>query len=188
MSETPMKKFRFSKTGPSSDWIDATGTIFRKCTGCESVKHLSEDYFWPQRATKSGFRSKCKLCLGYQSKKKWGTRNPPTKECLTQRHKSWRHQQPAGIYKITCISNNRVYIGESLCLPVRFHSHKSDLNSNDRRTNKDLQIDWNMYGEQSFIFEIIETTEKNKKLLKNKERYYINKFLKEGKQIYNSLL
>jgi hypothetical protein len=186
MSETLMKKFRFNKTGPSSDWIDASGTIFRKCTGCEVVKQLSEDHFWPQRTTKSGFRSKCKLCLGYQSKKKWGTRNPPTKEHLAQKHKSWRQQQAAGIYKITCNKNNKVYIGESMCLSMRFSSHKSDLKLPNRNTNSDLQKDWDLYGEQSFAFDIIEITQNNKKHLVERERYYIDKFCKQGKKLYNS--
>ena len=186
MSETLMKKFRFNKTGPSNDYIDDLGIIHRKCSKCGTIKQLSEGNFWRQQTTRSGFRSKCKLCLGYQSKKKWGIRNQPSKQEQGDKHKRWKSQQPSGVYAITCNKNNKVYIGESKCLSMRFHSHKSDLKLSNRHTNTALQKDWDLYGEQSFTFEILEITQNNKKHLVERERFYIDEFRKQGKKLYNS--
>jgi len=61
----------------------------------------------------------------------------------------------AGIYKITCIANNKVYIGSTTDVRKRWYWHKGDLRAN-RHHNSHLQFAWNKYGEQSFEFEILE--------------------------------
>jgi group I intron endonuclease len=60
-----------------------------------------------------------------------------------------------GIYKITNKINGMVYIGESLDIERRWAEHKADLDSNKHHSRK-LQKDWNKYGEDNFIFEVIE--------------------------------
>ena len=65
-----------------------------------------------------------------------------------------------GIYKITNLINNKVYIGESLDIYRRWDEHKEDLNNNSHHSYK-LQKDWNKYGQDNFKFEIIEELDKN---------------------------
>jgi group I intron endonuclease len=77
-----------------------------------------------------------------------------------------------GIYCIKNILNNKIYIGSSVNIIDRWYTHKTRLRYN-RHENKYLQKSWNKYGEQSFIFEVIEET--NLKYLKEKEEYYIKK-------------
>ena len=97
----------------------------------------------------------------------------------------WKDRQPAGIYKITCLNNNRVYIGETSCIPMRWISHKSDLKRPLGKTNPLLQEDWDKYGESSFQFEVIEETKKDKDFLYERELYFIKKYHSEGYELYN---
>jgi group I intron endonuclease len=59
-----------------------------------------------------------------------------------------------GIYKITCINNNKVYIGSSSNINLRWQSHKSRLKNG--KHNKNLLNSYNKYGIDSFIFEVLE--------------------------------
>lgn len=60
-----------------------------------------------------------------------------------------------GIYKITNTVNGKVYIGSSVDINGRLNSHRSDLRQN-KHGNQHLQKAWNLYGEESFIFDVIE--------------------------------
>lgn len=60
-----------------------------------------------------------------------------------------------GIYKITCLSNNKFYIGSSIELEYRIRTHLGSLRKNKHR-NKHLQAAYNKYGENNFIVECIE--------------------------------
>lgn len=59
-----------------------------------------------------------------------------------------------GIYKITNMKNNKIYIGESVNINKRWNYHKEKLNNNSHNNIK-LQKDWNIYKEYNFKFEII---------------------------------
>jgi group I intron endonuclease len=59
-----------------------------------------------------------------------------------------------GIYKITNIYNNKCYIGESMNIERRWKEHKKSLQENKHHSYK-LQKDYNQYGENAFIYEII---------------------------------
>jgi group I intron endonuclease len=61
----------------------------------------------------------------------------------------------AGIYKISCTQNNKYYYGSSVDILSRWHSHRKSLRKKLHH-NKILQNVWNKYGEESFVFEIIE--------------------------------
>jgi group I intron endonuclease len=61
----------------------------------------------------------------------------------------------SGIYLIKNITNNKVYIGSAINIPKRWSQHKKLLKEG-KHHSKHLQSAWNIYGEQSFIFEIIE--------------------------------
>lgn len=76
------------------------------------------------------------------------------------------------VYKITCLKNNKFYIGSSIDINRRFYEHKKDLNEN-KHSSKYLQRCWNKYGKENFKFEIIETINDIKQLL-IREQWYLD--------------
>jgi group I intron endonuclease len=59
-----------------------------------------------------------------------------------------------GIYKITCIPTQKVYIGQSINVKKRIAAHRSDLKAN-RHGNDYLQNVVNKYGIENFKFQAI---------------------------------
>ena len=59
-----------------------------------------------------------------------------------------------GIYEIQCISNKKVYIGESECLLARFGKHVATLTQN-KHDCKELQKDWNTFGIKTFTIKVL---------------------------------
>lgn len=82
-----------------------------------------------------------------------------------------------GIYKIESINNNKPYIGSSNNIERRWNEHIRQLNKGEHHSIK-LQRAWNKYGEDNFVFTIIEECEINELL--NREHYYIY-------EVYNSI-
>lgn len=76
-----------------------------------------------------------------------------------------------GIYKITNLSNNKVYIGQSTKLKDRKYRHFSELRCG-RHHNPHLQSSFNKFGESNFSFEIIE--EHPVIELDDRERFWIS--------------
>lgn len=76
-----------------------------------------------------------------------------------------------GIYKIQNIINNKVYIGQSVDIELRWKEHLYALSKNIHE-NKHLQNAWNKYGESNFTFTIVEECEEEN--LTEKEQYYID--------------
>lgn len=97
----------------------------------------------------------------------------------------------SGIYTITNRSNGKVYIGESLDIYRRWHDeHIPQLRKNSHY-NKELQKDFNEYGEDNFNFEILERySEDNPITTKARililEGYFITQFKKSGVHLYNA--
>lgn len=86
-----------------------------------------------------------------------------------------------GIYKITNVSNGKLYIGSATHYRIRKERHKTKLRG-DRHENGKLQNAWNKYGEDMFEFEIIEECEKDK--LIEREQYWMDE-LEVVKNGYN---
>lgn len=64
-----------------------------------------------------------------------------------------------GIYKITNITNNMVYIGQTMQrFQKRYWHHQWKLN-NGTHDNQHLQNAWNLYGDDAFEFSVVETIE-----------------------------
>lgn len=61
----------------------------------------------------------------------------------------------SGVYKITCSVNSNYYYGSSVNLKSRFKNHISKLRLQKHRNHR-LQKTFNKYGENSFIFEVVE--------------------------------
>lgn len=60
------------------------------------------------------------------------------------------------IYEIRNIKDNKVYIGQTRRAPVvRWNEHKIALNKN-KHSNGKLQFAWNKYGENFFVFNVIQ--------------------------------
>ena len=87
-----------------------------------------------------------------------------------------------GIYQIRNLINNFVYIGQTKdSFWNRFLNHKNRLERN-AHTNIKLMKDWNLYGKENFVFEILEIGDNT--VLDELERKYI-KNAKEKNISYN---
>ena len=77
-----------------------------------------------------------------------------------------------GIYRIVNNVNGKCYVGSAVNLNNRWRIHKHNL-KNKKHKNNHLQNAWNKYGEENFIFEILEYVYDKKDLIKI-EQYYID--------------
>jgi len=77
------------------------------------------------------------------------------------------------VYKIENKENGKKYIGSSWKIKERFKQHLSALRNN-RHPNKELQKDWNEYGEESFKFEVLEIVNSPKVKLEEIEQFYMD--------------
>lgn len=86
-----------------------------------------------------------------------------------------------GIYSIINTKNNKRYIGQSKNINKRFLQHKRELNKN-QHINSHLQSAWNKYGEDVFIFALIEECEEDNLDTKEKEwiAFYKSDISKNG--------
>lgn len=63
--------------------------------------------------------------------------------------------KPAGIYQVKNTVNGRMLLGSSLNLEGPLNRHKFLLKIGSH-TNKSLQKDWDEFGPENFVFEILE--------------------------------
>jgi len=77
-----------------------------------------------------------------------------------------------GVYEIRNTINNKVYIGSSTNIPIRWKQHIEDLIYNCHENYK-LQEDYKKYGLTAFSFRILEIV-KEQKYLFEKEQEYID--------------
>jgi len=80
------------------------------------------------------------------------------------------------IYRLSCLVNFKVYIGQTIKKPLRRWKteHRWALRKNKHK-NKHLQAAWNLYGETSFVFEVIEEFDPEMNFsLDYLEQYWIN--------------
>jgi group I intron endonuclease len=77
-----------------------------------------------------------------------------------------------GIYKWINLSNNKIYIGSALNFKSRKSAHLRELRRKVHHSEH-LQSAFNMYGENQFVFIVLEEiTDRN--LLKEREQYYLD--------------
>lgn len=96
----------------------------------------------------------------------------------------------SGIYTITNKVTGKMYIGESLDIYRRWHDEHIPKLRKDLHYNKELQNDFNKYGEENFEFEILERYSGNdpistKARILILESYFIMQFRKAGISLYN---
>lgn len=97
----------------------------------------------------------------------------------------------SGIYTITNKVTGKLYIGESLDIYRRWHDEHIPQLRKNCHYNKELQNDFNKYGEENFSFEVLERYSGNdpistKARLLILESYFITQFEKAGIDIYNA--
>lgn len=78
----------------------------------------------------------------------------------------------SGIYCIENLSTHKKYVGQAVSVSGRFKEHISDLNHQDH-FNSYLQNAWNKYGEDDFIYYVLEYCSIEK--LDERETFYIDK-------------
>lgn len=76
-----------------------------------------------------------------------------------------------GIYQIRNLVNGKVYIGSSVNIDKRWTKHKKDL-TEDVHHSSHLQKSFNKYGIASFVFELLESVQRN--FLIEKEQMYLD--------------
>lgn len=76
-----------------------------------------------------------------------------------------------GIYMIVNVINNHRYIGSSVNIKRRLEIHRANLRHNNH-DNLHLQNAWNKYGENNFIFSVLESCPKDSRFIR--EQYYVD--------------
>ena len=118
-------------------------------------------YFNRNKNCKDGLETKCKECM---------------KKVKLKRYKNI-------IYELYCIETNIYYIGQTIKpLNDRISKHFSDAKRGREQT---LYEDIRKYGRESFTYKEIENVN-NKDDLDERERYWIDKYIKSGYTLYNN--
>lgn len=101
-------------------------------------------------------------------------------------------KKPSGVFQIKNTANGKVLLGSSLNLEGPLNSHKFMLAMGSHR-NAELQKEWNQYGSDHFVFEILEVVkvkdDPNFNLndeLELLEQIWIEKLQPFGEQGYNT--
>ena len=88
--------------------------------------------------------------------------------------RQFKDRKPSGIYKITCLPDDKIYIGQSVNVPNRFSEHiKRGLGAEPATRNR-LYPAMKKWGVENFIFELLEEVPREK--LDERERYWIQFF------------
>lgn len=89
-----------------------------------------------------------------------------------------------GIYKVRNLKyTNKIYIGRcQTTFRERWSKHIRELNKSEHE-NKELQLDWNLYGQDNFKFEVFKECDPIE--AKYWELVYIDLFRQEGYTLYN---
>lgn len=87
-----------------------------------------------------------------------------------------------GIYKIVNKVNEKYYVGSTINLNLRWNQHKQKLRK-QIHINPHLQSAWNKYGNDSFVYIIVETSDMSNLLLT--EQKYLDIAKKEPDKCYN---
>lgn len=91
----------------------------------------------------------------------------------------------SGIYQIRNLINNKIYVGSAFDLGRRIKAHLKSLKHKTHH-NIHLQDSFNKYGEENFVFEILELVGSllnesklsfKKRLVDQKEQYYLDTLL-----------
>ncbi len=91
-----------------------------------------------------------------------------------------------GVYRITNKQTRTAYVGISMDIPKRWQQHRRGL-TKDSHKNKQLQRDWNKWGEWAFNWDLqFYTPTTSREALERIEQLEIKKIIKEGHYVYNT--
>lgn len=82
-----------------------------------------------------------------------------------------KSQKICGVYKITNLVNEKIYVGSSKDIKSRWAQHKTKLRDGTHG-NPHLQNAWDKYSEENFKFEIIEECDPEVQF--EREQFYLN--------------
>ena len=92
-----------------------------------------------------------------------------------------------GIYKITNLINNKIYVGQSIDIDERWKQHiYKAFNSNEKGYNSIIHLAFRKYGIENFTLEVLEECKIEE--LDNKERYWIKELNSLEPNGYNILV
>lgn len=97
---------------------------------------------------------------------------------------------PKGVFRIRNLVNGKIYIGSAMNLDVVWNSQRYKLNSGIH-FSKALQKEWDEFGEDKFVFEIVDVLKENPetpitdKDVKQIESLYIEELQPFGERGYN---
>ena len=103
----------------------------------------------------------------------------PTKEMIKR---VLEGRNPSGIYKVTNIKTNEIYIGKSTKIADRLQNHVKSACGLEGVAESQFQRALKKYGIDMFTWELLEEVTKEK--LTEREKYYIN-FYQTTKYGYN---
>jgi hypothetical protein len=63
---------------------------------------------------------------------------------------------PAGVYRVLNTQSDRSLVGSSVNVNAILNRHRTELRAGSHR-NRELQHDWNAFGEEAFRFEVLDT-------------------------------
>ena len=75
-----------------------------------------------------------------------------TKKELKSEYKQMKF--PMGVFQVKNIATNKILIDNSPDMASKWNRHKMELKFGNHR-NKDFQKDWNQYGAENFVFEVL---------------------------------
>ena len=85
-----------------------------------------------------------------------------------------KHSKESGIYKATCTTNGKFYIGSCANFKKRIYQHEYSLN-NGNHGNLKFQNNWNKYGAAAFVWEILEIMPNSTELERQlREQWYLD--------------
>ena len=100
-----------------------------------------------------------------------------TKKELKEEYKQMKI--PMGVFQIKNIKNNKFLIDHSIDMESKWNRHKMELKFGNHR-NRSFQKEWNEYGEENFVFNVLSE-------LKKSEEENIN-YNKELKTLQNLVI
>lgn len=81
-----------------------------------------------------------------------------------------RSKPNSGIYAITNTFNGKVYVGSAVNIASRWREHLSQLKRGIHHSTR-LQAAWNKYGEDAFVFSVLEEVQERTALIEKENKW-----------------
>ena len=96
-------------------------------------------------------------------------------------------EQHACVYQILNKQNGKIYIGQTKRGEIRWKNHLYNLRG-QRHPNKKLQQDFDLFGEETFEWEMLFEVPEDEKILLLEEALMITDMIKNGFELYNEAI